>query len=186
MTETCALYDPNGGQNQDLNAIVDEAGSLFARAPKLITDGTVVPEKIDRAIDFLALARDGLRRLDVIYKAAVEPIKKQLAPFDAQRKAAKSKYEFAEEALTQAVSSFIKEHGRVPEETKSGTKLTLVSRKSAEVVKASEIPDAFLLPRAQCIDMAKVEAELAAGREVPGARMGEKLIIRTQLPEIIA
>ncbi len=171
--------------NQALNDIVDEAGGMFTRAPKLITEGKIAPEKIDRAIDFLALARDGLRRLDVAYKAAIEPIKKQLAPFDAQRKAAKSKYEFAEEALMQGVSTYIKDHGTYPEETKSGTKLTLVSRKSAEVVKASEIPDAFLLPRAQCIDMAKVEAELASGREVPGARMGEKLIIRTKLPEII-
>ena len=156
-----------------------------AKAVKDIPVGDVDEERISKVIDFLALSRDLVRRLDADYKTATKDIKAQLAPFDIERKTYKRVAEEAESIFHSVAMDYLRRYRTLPDRTRNGTLLSLVPKKSVKIEDAGAVPDEFLLPREQCIDHAKVLAMLESGAKVPGASIVEDIIFRTKLSEVL-
>lgn len=167
-------------------------------------DGTLRNNKQSVAIECLGLSRDALRRVDARYKELVEPIKKQLAPYDTERSKLKAAYERVEIASKSALLDELKDAGELPEESDNGVRLSIITKPKVYITDASKVPDRFLLPREQCIDkeallehLKKERAAHAVMAELnpkhgspkttaPGAELVDEVILSTKLPEIIA
>jgi hypothetical protein len=150
--------------------VLDE--SLYEDADKLlaITVGDEVPD-VNRQISLLALARDGIRRLDAEYKL------KTLDKVEA----------FAVEKL----AAFIKTQGvaALPAENDKGVKLSPVANHKYTVTRDDltygEIPAQYRLPAAQCIDWTKVaEAHSNKGKLPDFVKIETTYVLRTKLPEV--
>lgn len=178
----------------------DVADISSLAAASISKDGEIRGARASGAIDCLALARDGLRRIEERYKQLVEPVKLLLFPYDTERKELKTALEKVEAEAKDALLRELKAKHELPEESKSGTRLSIVTKPVATITDAAKIPNVFLLPREQCIDMVKLtdflkaerklrEALVAAGHKptmpMAGAELTDTFILSTRLPEVI-
>lgn len=163
----------------ELEEVRDNATSIASAAGKKMT-----PE---RAVDILALARDGLRGADRAYKAVTQAISDQLKPYDALKRIAKGSLTKAEELASSFLQDLLKDGQTLPDITKAGTRLTL-SRKWVLAYDDSfdgEIPAEFLKPIAERIDWAKVQAHVDAEKPLPAfARVTRQITLVTKLSEV--
>lgn len=167
-------------------------------------DGTLRNNKVGDAIECLALARDEIRQIDLQYKELTTPIADQMKPFSAERTKLKAVLEQVESAAKAALLDELKEAGSLPEESKNGVRLSVITKAKLLITDANKIPDRFLLPREQCIDKEALLAHLKKEREAfkvmveltgtskgapktsaPGAELIDDVILSTRLPEIV-
>ena len=185
--------------SEDLHRDADDLPKAAKKT--LDVDGVIREGRADTAIDLLALSRDAIRRLDVEYKSKVKPINDQLSPYTIERNTIRKAIENVESAMADALLAELRNQRQLPEETKQGTKLSLVMRPVAQIVDAHKLPPEFMLPIEQCVDTAKVlealkaekvinDALAAAGEPARASRfkgvavLGNNVILTTRLPEI--
>lgn len=182
----------------------DEVASIVAAQQQLTgIKADVLPERtVNRTVDLLALAREAQRQVDADYKARIKDIPDPFKPYADERKALTGKIAKVAEEMERDVQRCIAD-GIIPTdgiETRSGVKLSLVGRREVVIDDAALIPDEFLLPRAQCIDLGKLrefllaeealmEAAAKTGTLVEpfaGAQLTTSYILRTKLPDEIS
>jgi hypothetical protein len=170
--------------------VLDE--SLYEDADKLlaITVGDEVPD-VNRQISLLALARDGIRRLDAEYKLKTLKLAAQIKPFADQRAGLKKKLDKVEAFAVEKLAAFIKTQGvaALPAENDKGVKLSPVANHKYTVTRDDltygEIPAQYRLPAAQCIDWTKVaEAHSNKGKLPDFVKIETTYVLRTKLPEV--
>lgn len=145
------------------------------------------PARVDRAVDSLALVRALVRNVDKDYKAKIEPIQKTLKPYEAERKSINSRAQEIESQLTAGFYAMIKD-GTLTSDgltSNAGSKLSLVGKDYVTIVDADKIPDKYLRPREECIDLNAVAAAIAEGKRVAGVKIETNYTFRAVVPEVI-
>lgn len=180
----------------------DDAKGIAKLGHELLADKEQMDaEDINSAIDLLALTRDLVRRVDSDYKARIAKVPDPLAPFRSERKALTDQAKEVDEALAGPLLT-LRLNGTISEDammSHSGTRLAYVRKQRAKVADAAQVPDAWLLPREQCIDLVRVEKQLlleqaaaAAATEagqtpapsaVPGVALESSYSLRTKLAD---
>lgn len=157
----------------------------------------------DDAVTALTLTRALLRDVEAAKKATVDtylaPVKDQLDRVTLEAKTLKGRAERLEATLAGAIYEAIKA-GRITDkvEASTGCTLTLAKRKEVQVTDEAALPEAFTkrVPDLKAIEAAlnewqvKAEAAKVLGLPppacpVPGAQLGEKIVLMTKAPELI-
>lgn len=192
--------------------LFDEIDGLVKASTKLIDreeDGTfeIQAYKIPRAVDVLSLVRALAARADVVAKAELatilKPVEDKTKQLAAEKKSIVGRAGEIESDVVKALQALILTGHLTAEgaESPNGCKLSLIGKDAVKIYDPSIIPDEFLLPRAACIDVAKVTAMLLAekayadalpeGTEAPpskieGAHLTKVYTFRTKVPDEVA
>lgn len=158
----------------------------------------------DDAVTALTLTRALLRDVEVDKKAKQElhlppEVKSKLDRVMLEAKTIKGRAERLELTLTAAIYEAIKE-GRITDtvEASSGCRMVLQRRREVQIVDENRLPDAFTtrVPDLKAIEKALEEWKAKHDAAVllnlppppcpvPGAQLGEKIVLATKAPELI-
>lgn len=153
-------------------------------------------EKLDRAVDVLTLSRALVRATETAYKAAVEPLEKQIRPYTAEKKAIVARAIVLSGEIEKGLYGLI-QRGELRSdghESKSGCRLTLVRADgSPEVKDVRRVPKHYLLPPEVRVDMKAVSEAYAAAKKrgdedfaIPGIELAEPTYtFRTKQPDYV-
>jgi hypothetical protein len=157
------LLDPQF--HADIEGIVKATTKTATRG----ADGVeIAADKLDRAIDLLSLTRALVRNTEADYKVRVKEIPDPFAPYLAEKKSIIKRAQEVEHDLEDGLHGLLTAGVLTTDtvETAAGCRLSLVGKRSLVIDDATLIPDEFLLPRAQCIDIAKLSEKMMACEEM--------------------
>lgn len=162
---------------------------------------------LDSAINALGFVRREMKNVEAEAKKRVDAtipidVAAKLKTLATDKSDLTSRLGVIEKRVVTVLSAAL-EAGELQKSNKSeaGVTLTVVYKDKIEIVDAATIPDEFLLPRAQCIDMKKLGEALAAHANkveaaatlelpappspAPGATIGQSFSFTTKVPEVV-
>lgn len=203
------IFEEVDGLEELVTEITEEVEVDGKKVIRLKADTSIdEPSPLDSAITALGLLR--LKAKDIATEAArrieaaiptnvaeeLSVINKDKADLTKRLGAIGTDVEVALSALVEA--------GTLPKSNKaeSGVTLTVVYKDKVELIDANKVPDEYLLPRAQCIDMKKLgealtkhaeKVEAAKTLELPeppnplaeAAKIGKSFSFTTKVPEVV-
>lgn len=169
----------------DMNTV--EKG--FKSAVKLDGEEPIIANGKERqAVDLLAYVRALVRDVDAQYKLRIAPTMAKLKGIENQRKGIKAKAGLVEEQLVAAFKTMYREGNLTTEgmEGRIGGKLVVIPKTYLTISSARHIPDTFLKPREECIDLGKImEHYEATGKLPPGVKLEKDVQFRAEMAKEI-
>jgi hypothetical protein len=189
----------------EIDGLVKTAAKLIVREDESSIE--IPADKIGLAIDVLSLTRLLAKKVDQESKETLakimEPVAERVAKVNSEKKSIIGRAQEIEADVVFGLKELVKDGVLTADgaQSKSGCKITLIGSDTVVLDDASAVPDEYLLPREQCIDMSKIRAVLAAEQayanalpagtvapasNVPFAHLEKSYTFRTKVPEEVA